>query len=117
MKYLHPDGFSVVVGSKEYRDNYDAMDWGDKPKTHWPDCAVNHGGTECDMGPECGTEPKLEDDTDCIAFKMRTWANVQPVVNAIVKPITAPDEPCDVCGAPAGTWCESDCSECPEPTK
>ena len=24
MKYLNPDGFSVVVGSKEYRDNWEA---------------------------------------------------------------------------------------------
>jgi chromosome segregation ATPase len=23
---------------------------------HWPDCVVNHGGSECDMGPECGSE-------------------------------------------------------------
>jgi hypothetical protein len=27
-----------------------------KHRKHWPDCAVNHGGTECDMGPECGDE-------------------------------------------------------------
>jgi hypothetical protein len=24
------------------------------PRRHWPDCATNHGGAECDMGPECG---------------------------------------------------------------
>lgn len=31
-------------------------------KRHRPDCAMNHGGAECDMGPECGTEwsPPLE---------------------------------------------------------
>lgn len=23
---------------------------------HWQDCIVNHGGAECDMGPECGDE-------------------------------------------------------------
>lgn len=26
------------------------------PEGHWPDCAVNHGGNTCDMGPECGSE-------------------------------------------------------------
>lgn len=25
-------------------------------KSHWADCAMNHGGAECDMSPECGTE-------------------------------------------------------------
>jgi len=29
---------------------------GEPPRKHWPDCAMNHGGSECDMGPECGTE-------------------------------------------------------------
>lgn len=30
---------------------------GEPPKhwpIHWPDCALNHGGEECDMGDECG---------------------------------------------------------------
>lgn len=26
-------------------------------RKHWPDCAMNHGGDECDMGSECGEEP------------------------------------------------------------
>lgn len=25
-------------------------------KKHWPDCAMNHGGTACDMGEDCGTD-------------------------------------------------------------
>ena len=25
-------------------------------RKHWPDCIINHGGDECDMGPECGDE-------------------------------------------------------------
>lgn len=25
---------------------------------HWADCATNHGGAECDMGPECGLRPE-----------------------------------------------------------
>lgn len=25
-------------------------------KKHWPDCALNHGGTACDMGEDCGTD-------------------------------------------------------------
>lgn len=25
---------------------------------HWAGCATNHGGTECDMGPECGLRPE-----------------------------------------------------------
>jgi hypothetical protein len=24
-------------------------------KKHWPDCVVNYGGAECDMGPNCGS--------------------------------------------------------------
>lgn len=24
------------------------------PIKHWPDCSVNHGSKECDMGPGCG---------------------------------------------------------------
>lgn len=31
--------------------------------------------------------------------------------------IQPPDEPCDVCGAPAGKWCRADCSECPCPKR
>lgn len=23
-------------------------------REHWTDCALNHGGTACDMGPDCG---------------------------------------------------------------
>lgn len=31
---------------------------------HWPDCVTNHGGDECDMGPECGTpDPTPESQT------------------------------------------------------
>jgi hypothetical protein len=26
-------------------------------RKHWSDCAVNHGGAECDMGPDCGKDP------------------------------------------------------------
>ena len=32
-------------------------------RRHWPDCAVNHGGSECDMGPECG-DVTADDITD-----------------------------------------------------
>jgi hypothetical protein len=27
---------------------------------HWPDCALNHGGAACDMGPDCGSDAKAE---------------------------------------------------------
>lgn len=40
------------------RSSYDEQFLADNTKkveTHWPDCALNHGGSECDMGPECGT--------------------------------------------------------------
>ena len=26
-----------------------------KDRRHWPDCAINHGGVACDMGPQCGS--------------------------------------------------------------
>lgn len=29
-------------------------------RVHWPDCALNHGGTECDMGPDCGSDKERE---------------------------------------------------------
>ncbi len=35
---------------------YEAITGQPKPTRHWPDCATNHGGAKCDMGPECGTE-------------------------------------------------------------
>lgn len=33
-------------------------------------------------------------------------------VKVTVRP---PDDACDVCGAPAGSWCNDGCSECPKP--
>lgn len=27
----------------------------DRAGKHWPDCALNHGGAACDMGPDCGS--------------------------------------------------------------
>lgn len=29
-----------------------------RKERHWADCATNHGGAECDMGPECGLRPE-----------------------------------------------------------
>lgn len=33
-------------------------------RSHWPDCAMNHGGTACDMGPDCGSAASTPPDTD-----------------------------------------------------
>lgn len=36
-----------------------------RSRKHWPDCALNHGGAECDMGPECGTDAPAEVADEC----------------------------------------------------
>lgn len=34
----------------------------EQQEKHWPDCAMNHGGAACDMGPDCGTTGQLTDN-------------------------------------------------------
>lgn len=56
---------AIVVGG---RQALEAMivalvagdDAGQAYRPHWPDCAINHGGTVCDMGPHCGDVDAVE---------------------------------------------------------
>ncbi|HEY2848337.1 MAG TPA: hypothetical protein VGI97_00540 [Gemmatimonadaceae bacterium] len=45
----HLPGYEVLL------DKIAALAAGAAGRKHWPDCALNHGGTACDMGPDCGT--------------------------------------------------------------
>lgn len=64
-------------------------------RKHWPDCALNHGGESCDMGPECGETDaeRVErlaredlaylDDIE-IAARKAGLASLLPVLRAVV---------------------------------
>jgi hypothetical protein len=47
-------------GSHRALTDEEVANWSSKltapEKKHWADCATNHGGGECDMGSDCGSE-------------------------------------------------------------
>lgn len=91
-RYLNEERFVTSTHSNEadrnYRENWERM-FGDGAK---------------------------EPDPDAIEAKVKFYVNYeQPVVDAVFDAGEPPDEDCDVCGAPAGEWCEDGCSEAPKP--